>query len=779
MPAYGLTSENVREIQSKIGFNEIEVKNKRTVFRIFFSQYIDVFSILLLASAVLSASMTYFGFGNSYIDFILIISILLINGLIGTFQEYKAEKTLDKLKDMQRTYVRVYRDDKLIKLDSRELVPGDMIVLEEGEKISADCKIQEGNLTLDESSFTGESYPVIRGRDEEIYSGTFVINGKARLKVISTGQKTKFGELAVKVANMDEASFFKRQLNTFTSKLIRYIIVIIIIFFGVGLLKGNSIGTILLASVALGVAVVPEGLAATTVITMMNGIKSLVSKDVLVRKIDSIEVLGAVDYVVFDKTGTLTCGDLKVREMRGQSNLPDVLGYYAIPNSLDLVDTSLIDYAKTRGFDSHAGKIVEVKPFDYSTRCSSVVWEINARQIEFVKGSPEEIFKKCGKIIDIQPYLEKGFRVLAFARKEATWQLIGVVAFEDPLRKEAKKAIDLMKIAGIKPVIITGDHEKTAKFIASQLGLSSLYISGEKLRSMKKEEAYKLMKDGGVVYRALPETKLYLVDVYQTYGKVVASTGDGVNDVLLLKKADVGIAMGKRGTDVAKESADIVLLNDSLLTIVNGIIEGRGIIQNVRKFITFLLTCNLSEAVVNLIFPFLSYKIVLDAPKLLWINLVTDGFPALAFGFDKVDKEIIQSAPEKFRYLLTEKMKKTLFCIGIMTAILISILFYFSAKYFDFAIVVTIIFSVIVFSEFLKVFLIRHIFREAWFSNRYMTFAILISIILQLIMIYTPLGKLFGFTILFGFEWLIILTSLVILFSINMGIAHLIRRDLV
>jgi len=771
----GLTSEIAGTLIKTHGYNEIESTKKASVFSIFIGQYKDVFSLLLIATAILSLVLTYFGFTEDYLDFFLIIAILLINGLIGTFQEYKAEKTLEKLKNMQRTVVRVYRDEQLVSLDSKFLVPGDIILLEEGEKITADCRLIEGNLTVDESSFTGEAYPVIKKETETVYSGTFCTNGSTKLEVIYTGKKTRFGELASKVANMDELSFFKTQLNTFTDKLIRFIIVVIILFFFIGFFRGQPFVTMLLAAVALGVAVVPEGLAATTIITMMSGINRLMKKNVLVKKIDAIQVLGATNYLVFDKTGTLTKGEIKVDKVRGSQKLLDYLGYFAIPNSKDPVEIALKEYANTNGF-KEGGKIVKVNNFDYESRTSSILWEFNqSRQILFAKGAPESIFKKCGRMVDITPLLDEGYRVIAFAKREVTWELLGVVAFVDPIRSDAKSAIKLMQDAGIYPVLITGDHEKTAKYVSNKLNLPQVFLSGGQLQEMRKEEAYELLKRGGVVYRALPETKMYLVKLYQNKNKVVASTGDGVNDVLLLKKADVGIAMGVKGTDVAKEAADLVLLDDSLSTIINGIIEGRGIIANIRKFIIFLLTCNVAEAAANLIFPFISARIPFDAPKLLWINLVTDGLPAVAFGVDPVHKELIEDKPEAYRFLLTDKMRKVLLYVGISTGIMVAILFYVTLQTFVFELAVTVTFTTLVLSEIIRVFIVRYLFREPWLYNGWMIFALIASALVQLILVYTPLGQLFDLVPITGLALLVMLGFLVGMFLIDLTIAALIR----
>jgi len=736
---YGLSSKKAEKLQKQYGFNEISVKNKKKIWNIFLGQYTNAFSIVLIIASLLSIILTLLGYSNDYIDFFLIVGILFFNGILGTIQEYKAEKTLEALKKLQKTFVKVYRDNKVIELDSKFLVPGDIVILQEGDKITFDGNILEGNLTIDESSFTGESFSVHKKQKDIVYSGTFVVGGDAKVKVEKTGLKTKFGKLTVQVQDIEDISFFKNQLNFFTKKLMKYIFIILIIFFAVAFFREGKFITILLASVALGVAIVPEGLAVTTVITMMNGIKKLVEKKVIVKKIDAVEVLGAIDYIVSDKTGTLTKGSVKVYGIKGQGKLQSKLPYFAIPNSNDPLENALINYSNENNLKT-SGKLEKIISFDYDSRTSSTIWNLKNKKVQFIKGAPEQIFKMTNKAIDISRYLDNGLRVLAFAEKQGNkTELLGIIAFEDPIREEVKKATINIQKAGVNLIMVTGDHQKTALFVANQLNINKSFLSGEELQAMSKKEVFEKLKYGGVVYRALPETKMYLVESLQHKGKIVATTGDGVNDVLLLKKADVGLAMGEKGTDVAKEAADIILLDDSFKTITDGILEGRNIIVNVRKFLTFLLTCNVGEAISNLIFPFLYFKIPLDAPKLLWINLITDGFPAVSFSFDEHSDDLLKRRPEDFRVLLTTPMKKLFLYSGLTHGLFLAGIFALTLYLYGFIVASTIVFSGIIFSELARVFAVRILFKDNFkkaLKNKIMNYSLIISFLLQFVVVY-------------------------------------------
>jgi Ca2+-transporting ATPase len=769
----GLTQIQAKQRLEKYGFNEITIKDKYSLFKIFINQYKDIFSLLLIISTLVSLVFYFIGLLNSLIDFYLIFSILLINGVIGTYQEYKSEKTLEKLKKLQINGTRVFRDNKLIELDSKELVPGDIIVLEEGDKICADCKILKGNLSLDESSFTGESLQIYKKERGQVYSGTLVTGGKALLEVEQTGLNTKFGGLTKKLAKIKDVSFFKTQIDGFTKKLLKFILVIIVIFFGVNLIQSNPWITVLLASIALAVAIVPEGLTVTTIITMIKGIKNLAAKKVLVKKIDAVEILGATEYLIFDKTGTLTEGKIQIAEVYSKNNLEQELAKYKIRHSKDLIEQALPTQKELKPYRTNY--------FDYKTNTSSIIYRENGIFIEYIKGSPESILKECNTKLSIEEtkkikeLLANGYKVLGFAKRRGkTTKQEGFAAFSDKIRWDSAQAIQTLKMASINPIIITGDHKATASHVGKNLGFIDNTISGEDVEKLNNREIIEALKDGGIVYRALPETKLKIISAFIEHQKVVAATGDGVNDVLLLKKASVGIAMGA-GTDVAKEAADIVLLNDSLMTITNGIIEGRNIIQNIRKFITFLLSSNGIEAISNLIFPFISTTIPLNAAKLLWVNLISDGFPAISFGLDPVNEKLIFDKPSGYKQILTKVMTRNMILNSIIIGILIAILFFVSNIIFGTAIAITITFTGLVLSQLINATAIRHLFKESLISNKFFILAIGISAILQIVVVYTPLNKLFGIIPLGLYEWITVICFLLISGAIQFVIAYKLR----
>ncbi len=768
MDIKGLSEKEAKERLEKYGLNEITHKKRHSLISIFISQFTDIFSILLILAILISIALYVLHRDESLADAVLILLILLANGLIGTFQQWKAEETLEKLRALQKSYVNVIRDGQVKKVESKYITVGDIVVLEEGVKVPADAVIVQGGVTIDESTFTGESYPVTKSAGEEVFAGTFVVGGKAFAEVQKIGNQTRMGELSRKISEIEEISVFKSQLNEFSLHLLRMVLAVMFVFFAVSYFKTHAFVSVLLASIALVVAVVPEGLPMVAAITMMSGVQKLAKKNVLVKKLESVEALGAVEYVIFDKTGTLTEGTLIADYV--SPKLKKFLAYFPIQESLDPVEKAVANAAQAKP----KGKRLKAIPFDYTTKRSSVIWEIEGKEVEFTKGAPEVIFTLVGKEDKQAVALAKnGLRVLAFAKRVGRrWSYLGLVGFKDPLKPSAKQALEAMKKAHLIPIMITGDHKETALAIARELGIKQVALHGKELKK-NPALAGQLMK-GGVVYRAQPEDKLLVVEALQKRGHIVASTGDGVNDVLLLKRADVGIAMG-RGTDIAKDAADIVLLKDDLLTIVNGILEGRVIITNVRKFITFLLSSNIAEVVCAFFVPFMSTKIVLDAPKLLWVNLLSDGIPATMFAFDEGLNQIKNKKPTYFRKLLLPFMQKIMIFRGTGTGLLLCLFFFFISQRLPFEEASALFFSGLALGEVICLFVTRYLFGSGLFDNKLMLLSIIGVFALHLLTINT-FPELFGVSALSPLDYIILLTFLGIDLLFSFAVAEIVRR---
>ena|GEM_PF-5389590 len=771
----GLSEDVVKQKLAKKGLNEITHAKRPSLLNIFLSQFTDAFSILLLFGVLFSLFL-HFVYGEESLTEAFLISLILVaNGLISTVQEWKADDTLNKLRQLQKSFVSVIRDGKVKQVESKYVVEGDVVLLEDGVKVPADGVLRDGSLLVDESVLTGESFPVEKIPGDEVYGGTFVLSGKGVMEVERTGDDTRIGKIAAKLHSIKEVSVFKQQLNAFTVKFLRLVVVAVLFFFATTFLREKSIIHLILAAIALIVAVVPEGLAMVAAITMMNGVKRLADRGVLVKKLESVEALGAVEYVIFDKTGTLTQGTLSLAYV--SERLKPWLGYFAIADSKDPVEKVL------QQFEVKAGTLVEVKPFNYETRTSAVVWKLGDKSKEFVKGAPEVIFSLCGvKDEKAEALAKEGMRALAFAVKEdERWEYLGLVGFEDPLKDTAKRALTEMKESGLVPIMITGDHKETARAIAKQVGIRCVLVSGEEVRKRPKRAIKKILK-GGVVYRAKPEDKLLVVEELQTKGFITAATGDGVNDVLLLKRANVGIAMGE-GSDIAKESADIVLLKDDLLTIVQGIVEGRTIITNVRKFIAYLLSSNFVELIAAIFLPLIHPKIVLDAPKLLWINLFSDGVPATSLAFDD-DYDIVKyKKPSYFRSLFLPVVERLIVVRAVLLGASVLAFFLIIRNLFEEKEVEALFFSVLTLGEVLYLFAVRYLFSNNMFDNKWAVLSVLfvfvvhISVLIlfpQLFNVVTP--SLTGWAVLFAFLVFSFFVSLLVVKWLKASDASLAQR---
>ncbi|MBD8922963.1 cation-translocating P-type ATPase [bacterium] len=733
----GLSKEKVEERQEKYGFNELQQIAKKSIIQRFLEQFKDFSIIVLIIAAIVSGIVGVLQ-GEGITDTIIILIVVIVNAIIGVAQESKAEKSLEALQKLSDHASKVIRNENMEVVPSKELVPGDIVVLDTGDYIPADLRIIEAvNLKTQESSLTGESVPVektseiieeqeigIGDRKNMLFSSSLVTYGRGKGIVVETGMTTEVGKIAGMINSTEKQETpLQQKLDKLGKTLGIAALVICAVIFILGILQGKEIISMFMTAVSLAVAAIPEGLVAVSTIVLAIGVQKMVKKNAIVKRLPAVETLGSATVICSDKTGTLTQNKMTVERIfwndatREASNILDdeideELTKLVYANMLcndtkissdgtltgDPTETALVDMGFKLNFDPSIYdrmERVEEIPFDSDRKLMTTVNKVGDKYVVYTKGGIDEILKRCtsyeigGQISEeLESYINKirqenekmaqnALRVLGCAYKEIDHIptkeemktiendliFIGMVGMIDPPREEAKLAVEKCKTAGIKTVMITGDHKITATAIAKKLGIlenDDEAITGLELEQMTDEELEKNVRHYSVYARVSPEHKVRIVKAWQKNGEVVAMTGDGVNDSPALKKADIGCAMGIVGTDVAKEAADVILTDDNFATVVSAVEEGRKIYDNILKVIQFLLSSNIGEVVVlffaTLLTPLFSkwfgitdingLEILLPI-HILWINLVTDSLPALALAFDPANSDIMQRKPIK------------------------------------------------------------------------------------------------------------------------------------
>ena len=829
--AKGLTAQEAKERLEKYGPNEIKEKKPISPIKIFLSQFNNFIVYILIAALVISL------FVGENVDAIVIAAILILNSIMGFVQEYKAEKAIQALKKMASLKATVIRDGKEQDIDSSQLVPGDVILIETGDKVPADARLIEiMNLETQEAALTGESVPVkkelnsldkttlVADRINMIFSSTIVTKGRAKAIVTGTGMDTEIGKIAEMIQTTEEVlTPLQIRLKHLAKVLGIAVLIIAAIVFVAGTLKSAlSPLEMFIASIALAVAAVPEGLPAVVTISLALGVQRMIKRNALVRKLPSVETLGSTTVICSDKTGTLTCNEMTVKKVYVNNQVIDVSGegystkglfhigekiikpneilellqigtlcndakFYGNNNIGDPTELALVVAAEKAGLKknelemkySRTGEI----QFTSERKMMSTFHNINNKKTVYTKGAPDLVLEKCDRIlingeikrlsrIDKKKILEineefanDALRVLGFAYKEGEMAekdliFVGLQAMIDPPRPEVKEAIAKCKKAGIKVVMITGDHIATAKAIAKELGIEGRSIEGKELDRIK--DLQKEVEEISIYGRVNPEHKTKIIDALRKKGHIIAMTGDGVNDAPALKNADIGIAMGITGTDVSKEAAHMILTDDNFASIVNAVEEGRSIYENIKKFVEYLLSSNLGEVLtifIAIVFSALfNNALPLLAIQILWINLVTDGFPALALGIDPSPKDIMERSPKNPKEKILSK--ETLIRMGIIgLTMMAGTLFVF--KWYlnkDIQYAQTMAFSTLVAFQMFNVLNCRSqdksIFKVGLFSNKWLIGAIVISILLQIAVIHTSLGILFKTVPLQLIDWM-------------------------
>lgn len=781
----GLSSQEAKSLLLKLGLNQLPSKNNSSLFKLLISQFRNILSLILIGAGFLS-----FLIGDS-IDGVLILVILLLNSGLGFWQEYKASKELEALRKLEVSSSRVIRDGKELQMPSFNIVPGDVVVLESGDKIPADGYLIESyDFLVNEASLTGESLPVLKTvniNNNQLFFGTTVTSGRGKFEVTQTGTKTRFGSIALNLATVEEEPTpLEISLDSLGKRVGILAVVIALLVFGIRFFQGENFLEVLFSSIALMVAAVPEGLPAVITVLLAIGVSRMYQQKTLIRRMSAIESLGATSLICTDKTGTLTKNEMTVRQViLASPNSDSAFKAATLCNSSSLVlkedgsfnvlgDTTegaLLIWAKNQGVEIEElrskGKIEEEIPFSLQRRMMSVLWDEKGKQTLYSKGAPEVILSFCklseekkAKYTKVYKQMASiGFRVIALASKfydgqkiekitdlEKDLEFIGLIGIADEARPEAKDAIARARKAGIELVMITGDNELTAKSIAQEVGLlrkGDEIINGAQLKELTDEQLKEQIGKIRIFARVIPEDKLRIVKALQSLGHVVAVTGDGVNDALALKQAQVGVAMGKTGTDVAKESADIIILDDNLSTIINAVEQGRTVYNNISKTVRFLMTGNLSEVlviiaavVVGLPNPFLTVQ-------LLWINFVTDGLPALSLAADK-PSHLVMSAPprDKDKKLLDKSSFQFILTSGAAIAALVLAVFVYCLNTYGVQFARSAAFTAMVVLQMAFIFLMRR-HHSPW-SNKYLLSSVGLVLIMQvLILFYPPLRAVF------------------------------------
>ena len=850
----GLPSEEARQRRTDYGENTIARASGRSALAIFFDQFDSVLIWVLLAAAGLSI------WAGHTVDAVLISIIVVANGVFGFAQEYRAERSLEALRELAAPTATVRRDGEQHTVEATALVPGDVVVLRSGNVVPADGRLLEtSGLETDEAALTGESTPVSKSaepvdaetplaeRTSMIYKGTTVTRGTATAVVTETGMSTAVGEIAHALASTEETRTpLQEELDALGRTLGVGVVLLSIVVAPVLVVRGTEAVQAALTAVSLAVAAVPEGLPAVVTLTLAVGVRGMSAENALVRRLPAVEALGSVDVICTDKTGTLTRGQMTVSRLWVNDAVIDVDTAHEGSGAVDNIDTTrddggaveselqppverddllvrigvlcndstledgdpteqaLLELADRRGVDIDALRAEQPRtgsiPFISDRKWMGTVHD----EIGYVKGAPEVVVENCDRILTadgpepltaearerieamVRAFADDALRVLAMAYRESTavddlhdgLVFVGLTGMIDPPREAVEPAIAATTRAGIAVKMVTGDNVRTARAIADSVGIGTEVLAGREIERMDDETLRQRVESVDVFARTSPDHKVRILEALQSRDHDVAMTGDGVNDAPALKNADVGVAMGVRGTDVAKQAADIVLLDDNYATMERAVERGRAIFDNIWKFVAYLLTANVAEVAIVFIASLYGY-LILPAVQLLWINLLTDGLPALALGVDPQSGEVMAQPPrESDQGIIGREMLGLIGGIGAVTTsallVLMAVTLGGAPETTPYA--MTMVFTSFVFLEFVGLYVIRWLRQTPTLSNPWLMVAVGISAGLQLAVVYTPLNRFFGTVPLTVTDWGIIVLVLAVCLPAYMAVAVLASR---
>ena len=807
----GLTEEQVRKKQEKEGKNKLEDKKKESILIKFIKQFNDFMIIILIIASIISAIVSKMQGENDYIDSFIIIAIVILNAIIGVIQEAKAEKSIEALKQLTPQKCKTIREGNIKEINAEELVKGDIILLEAGNYVPADCRLLETyNLKIEESSLTGENLPsekdanYICNKEEQLgdmknmaFMASTVVNGHAKAVVTETGMRTTVGKIAnMMIENEAPETPIQKKLGQVGKILGIACLAICILIFLIGIIKKIEPIEMFMTSVGLAVAAIPEGLPAIVTIVLSIGVTKMSKKNSIIRKLPAVETLGSSSVICSDKTGTLTQNKMKVVETK-TTDEKKMIEYATLctdceitqnhkvigePTEKAIVEKALEIGINKRTTEDQMQRIAEI-PFDSTRKMMTTIHKKGNKYIVITKGAPDILIERCeitNKAEIRKQNLEmanKALRVIAVGYKEITTlpnkitsentetnlKYLGLIGMIDPAREGVKEAVKTCKKAGIKTVMITGDHIQTAKAIAKELeimGKNDKAITGQELDKITQKELEKNIKEYSVFARVTPEHKVRIVKAWQKTGAVVAMTGDGVNDSPALKNADIGIAMGKNGTDVAKNASDMILTDDNFVTIVEAVKQGRNIYDNIKKAIHFLIATNIGEIVTIFMGLVLGMKSPLLAIQLLWINLVTDSLPAIALGLEPEEKDIMNRKPiDSRKGIFSDGLWSKIIIEGIMIGMLTLISFSIGNKYYSLEIGRTMAFITIGMLELIHSFNIKSdksILEVGIMENKYLIGSFLLGVFVQNIVAIIPtFADIFELHTLNSTQWII------------------------
>lgn len=824
----GLSGEEAQKRFERYGTNNLKEKKKESIFVKFIKQFNDFMIITLIIAAIISAIVSKLNGEADYIDSIIIVAIVIFNAIMGLVQEQKAEKSLEALKKMSAPNAKVRRNGRVQEIDATMVVPGDIVILEAGNYVPADCRlINSYNLNIEESALTGETIPSLKDSSKilkentamgdlcnMVFATTIVVNGHGEAIVVETGMNTRVGKIAGMIIEDESPETPIQKKLTEVGKILAIACIIIcVLIFVIGIFKKIPIIEMFMTSVGLAVAAIPEGLPAIVTIMLSIGVTKMAKKNSIIRKLPAVETLGSSSVICSDKTGTLTQNKMTVTEVRncfGRANsnerkfifelgtmctdtteerINGKLGFVGEATEV-AISNAAMEEGVSKSFLYDEMKRINDIPFDSKRKMMTTIHKYGNGYRIITKGAPDVLLKRCsncysgGQIVPIfskkddineqnNQMAEKALRVIAVAYKdveklpemqdvEKDLIFCGLIGMIDPPREGVKEAVRTCRRAGIKTVMITGDHLQTAKAIAKELGIlkrGDLAIDGETLERMSQHELEQNIMDYSVFARVSPEHKVRIVKAFQSTGAVVAMTGDGVNDAPALKNADIGIAMGKGGTDVAKNAADMILLDDNFVTIVEAVKQGRNIYDNIKKSIHFLISTNIGEIVTIFFGLVLGIKSPLLAIQLLWINLVTDSLPAIALGLEKEEENIMSRLPRNpKKNLFADGLWWKIMIEGAMLGIFTLLAFCIGNRLYSVEVGRTMAFLTLGILELVHSFNIKSeesIFKIGVFENKYLIGALVLGVILQVIVVVvSPLAQIFSLVPLTGIQWL-------------------------